>query len=312
MCSDSFGSLANISSSSSVSVRCWGVRGNFPSLEKNQYYYGGHTNCIEICLGNQRLIFDGGSGLCALGQSLNAGIEALASLEAHIFFTCSRWDRIQGFPFFLPAFQGGHRFHIYGPVAITGASIKQQLMDQMRRPYCAVCLWDMKAELLFDDIAGGEPLAIAADSRFPITIETFTLNAVEQVLGYRICWHHWTLVYATAVEAPQDAPTGAALVAMAQGADLLIYGTADSDHDWRTVQHPLGEAFDPQAIDWGWQAGLALAEQAQVKRLIVTRHRPFCSDAWLQEFERHLQQRFAHSCLAREGMAMTLTQDSFP
>ncbi len=291
-------------------VRCWGVRGNFPSLERNQYHYGGHTTSIEIRLGDRRLIFDGGSGLCSLGQSLSQGQQPEGEPgpvdsepeSAQLFFTRTHWDRIQGFPFFLPAFEPNNHFDIYGPLAITGASIKQQLMDQMRRPYCAVSLKDMKAELTFQDIKSRDKLDLGDD----IVVEVFNLCPLEPVLGYRITWGKWTLVYSTATELPENEHDWEELLAMAAHADLMIYGTADSDHDWRAEQHPLGEHFDSEAVDLDWQAGLHLAEQAKVKRLMVARHRPFCSDAWLAAFERAIEARFPNSELAREGQLVTL------
>lgn len=287
-------------------VLCWGVRGNFPSLEKNQYRYGGHTTSIEIRLGDRRLIFDGGSGLCSLGQSLsqgqNPGQGDPEPESAQLFFTRTHWDRIQGFPFFLPAFEASNHFDIYGPLAITGASMKQQLMDQMRRPYCAVSLKDMKAALTFQDIKSRDRLDLGDG----IGVEVFNLCPIEPVLGYRITWGQWTLVYSTATEIPENDQDWEELLAMADQADLMIYGTADSDHDWRAEQHPLGEHFNPKDVDLDWQAGLHLAEQANVKRLMVARHRPFCSDLWLAQFEQAMKARFPNSELAREGQLVTL------
>lgn len=291
--------------SSAPAIQCWGVRGNFPSLEKNQYRYGGHTTSIEIRLGDRHLIFDGGSGLCSLGQSLSQrheGDDCEVKSSAQLFFTRTHWDRIQGFPFFLPAFEPNNQFDIYGPLAITGASIKQQLMDQMRRPYCAVSLKDMKAQLTFQDIKSRDKLDLGDG----ITVEVFNLCPIEPVLGYRITWGKWTLVYSTATELPETDHAWEELLTMADQADLMIYGTADSEHDWRAEQHPLGEHFDPSAVDLDWQAGLHLAEEAKVKRLMVARHRPFCSDEWLGQFEQAIAARFPQSELAREGQLVTL------
>ncbi|NJN29240.1 MAG: MBL fold metallo-hydrolase [Synechococcales cyanobacterium RM1_1_8] len=282
------------------------MRSHFPSLENNQYHYGGHTTSIEVLLGDRRLLFDCGSGLCALGQLLSQpspGPSNPAPILAQIFLTRAHWDRIQGFPFFLPAFQAQNQFHIYGPVAITGASTKQQLMDQMRRPYCAVSLRDMQANLAFSDLQPRQRLVLADE----IMVECFNLCTQEVVLGYRITWQGWTLVYATAVERPQDDPAWETLLAMAHGADLMIYGQADDVQDWRSQPPTLGQPFDPDQVDWDWQAGLRLAEQAQVRRLMVVRHQPFWSDRWLAQFELAMQQRFPASELAREGQGLILS-----
>jgi phosphoribosyl 1,2-cyclic phosphodiesterase len=52
-----------------------------------------------MLVGRERLIFDGGTGLRILGQSLLGEKE----IAARLLFTHSHWDHIQGFPFFTPA-----------------------------------------------------------------------------------------------------------------------------------------------------------------------------------------------------------------
>ena len=84
--------------------------------------YGGNTPCVEMCVGSKRLIFDGGTGIRVLGQSLLPKMP----LEGHIFFTHSHWDHIQGFPFFVPAFAKGNCFHIHGAIAPDGSTIEKR------------------------------------------------------------------------------------------------------------------------------------------------------------------------------------------
>ena len=64
-------------------------------------------------------------------------------IEAHIFFSHTHWDHIQGFPFFVPAFVPINKFHIYGAIAPEGATIKDCLSDQMVYPKWQVCLMEM-------------------------------------------------------------------------------------------------------------------------------------------------------------------------
>ena len=81
-------------------VRFWGVRGGIPTSGPNTAFYGGNTPCVELLVDNKRLIFDGGTGLRMLGEEMCD----IAPVEAHLFFTHTQLDRIQGFPFFRPAF----------------------------------------------------------------------------------------------------------------------------------------------------------------------------------------------------------------
>jgi phosphoribosyl 1,2-cyclic phosphodiesterase len=103
-------------------------------------------------VGSERLIFDGGTGLRVLGQSLLSQMP----VEAYMFFTHSHWDHIQGVPFFIPAFVKGNCFHIYGALAPNGASLKQRLTDQMLHPNFPVPLQVMQADLQFNDLKIGE------------------------------------------------------------------------------------------------------------------------------------------------------------
>jgi phosphoribosyl 1,2-cyclic phosphodiesterase len=126
-------------------VTFWGVRGSIASPGPETVRYGGNTPCVEMRVGSERLIFDGGTGIRVLGRSLLPQMP----LEAHIFFTHSHWDHIQGFPFFEPAFTRGNCFHIYGSVAPNGSTIEQRLNDQMLHPNFPVPLQIMGADLKF-------------------------------------------------------------------------------------------------------------------------------------------------------------------
>ena len=55
---------------SSMVIRFWGVRGSIPCPGPDTARYGGNTPCVEISCGGRVLIFDAGTGIRALGQSL--------------------------------------------------------------------------------------------------------------------------------------------------------------------------------------------------------------------------------------------------
>ena len=113
-------------------IKFWGVRGSIPCPGEQTVRYGGNTSCVEMQVGGERLIFDAGTGLRILGESLMSQMP----VKAHLFFTHSHWDHIQGFPFFTPAFIAGNRFNIYAMPSPNGATMKQRLHDQMRRLGC--------------------------------------------------------------------------------------------------------------------------------------------------------------------------------
>ena len=93
-----------------LKIKFWGVRGSIPTPGKSTIKYGGNTSCVQVNCGDTLLIFDAGSGIRVLGQSLMKELP----IEAHILFSHYHWDHMQGFPFFTPAFIPGNKIHIYG------------------------------------------------------------------------------------------------------------------------------------------------------------------------------------------------------
>ena len=85
----------------SAFVRFWGTRGSIPTPGSSTRKYGGNTSCVELNFDGVRFVCDGGTGLRELGVHLMASEPA--PVQAHMFFSHTHWDHIQGFPFFSPA-----------------------------------------------------------------------------------------------------------------------------------------------------------------------------------------------------------------
>ncbi len=270
-------------------VRFWGVRGGVPTPGAETLRYGGNTTCVEVEVGQHRLIFDGGTGLRGLGKSL---LEQMP-IEAHLFFTHSHWDRIQGFPFFSPGFIQGNRLHIYGSPAVNGASIKQQLTGQMLRPNFPVPLQVMRAEMTFHDIAPGDIVTLG-----DVQIASISVNQYHRSLGYRVDWNGRSIVYATDARLYKD-HLDYALLHLVQDADILIYDAAYVEHEYYETR--------PTTMDCKteiWWLGLELAQKTNVKQIVMFHHDPSHDDEFLDQAERKLQDQFPASLLAREGMEL--------
>lgn len=251
--------------------------------------YGGNTPCVELQLAGQRLIFDGGTGLRVLGKQLLREMP----VQAHIFFTHTYWDRIQGFPFFAPAFQRGNHFDVYGAVGQNGASIKQRLSDQMLRPNFPVPLQMMQAALCFHDIGPGSVIRLEEN----IIVETIALHRSSSALGYRVTWNEHSVVYATDVEYHDD-QIDPALLYLAHQADLLIYDVA---FDAASIEQNISPASPPV-----WHTSIEVANQTQVKQLVLFHHNPWDEDDFLDQVEVKLQASSSRVKLAREGMVVTV------
>lgn len=266
----------------------WGVRGNIPSPGADTVRYGGNTACVEVRVGGQRLIFDGGTGLWMLGRHLMAQGQPVA---AHLFFTHTHWDRIQGFPFFAPAFVPATQLDIYGAQALNGASIKQRLMEQMLRPNFFKPLQTMAAAMTFHNIAAGDTIALG-----DVLVEPWSLNRHTSALGYRVRWGDRVLVYATDTD-PTQTSVDPNLLMLASGADVLIFDGTYAD---AAYSDPNGSGLAP------WHLGIEVARASQVKHLVLFHHNPCHSDDQLDQLEHQVQASFAQASLAREGMTLDL------
>ncbi len=272
-----------------LSIKFWGVRGSVPTPGAATAFYGGNTSCIEILTDQQRFIFDGGTGLRVLGETL---YQHPQPIEGHLFFTHTQWDRIQGFPFFLPAFESGNHFHIYGGTAANGASIKQCLSTQMLKPGFALPLQTMRASLTFHDITPGDIIEIGNAK-----IEPIGLRSPNNALGYRLSYQGKSVVYATDTDHEHIDEN---LLFLAHQADLLIYDGMYMD---------MCDQINPPSPPQPWKAAIQLAQTAQVKRLAMVHYGPRQTDAVLNRLAHELKNVEPQVFLAHEGMIINLLQN---
>jgi phosphoribosyl 1,2-cyclic phosphodiesterase len=272
-------------------VHFWGVRGSIACPGPETVRYGGNTPCVEMRVGTKRLIFDGGTGLRVLGLSLLPQMP----LEAYMFFTHSHWDHIQGFPFFVPAFVKGNRFHIYGAVSPNGATIVQRLNDQMLHPNFPVPLQVMGAELEFNDIEVGQPIDLDE-----VVVETALLNHPGEAVGYRVNWNGYAAAYVTDTEHFPDRPDENVL-RLARDADVLIYDATYTDEEYHSPTS--------SKKGWGhstWQEAVKVAREAGVKQLVIFHHDPLHNDDFLDNVGKQVAEQFPDSVMAREGMEIEI------
>jgi phosphoribosyl 1,2-cyclic phosphodiesterase len=270
-------------------VNFWGVRGSIPCPGAETVRYGGNTPCIEMEVGGERLIFDGGTGLRVLGQSLLAKMP----LTAYILFTHSHWDHIQGFPFFVPAFIKGNTFKIYGPISPNGATIKQRLNDQMLHPNFPVPLQIMQSDLQFFELEIGEKLEVGQ-----VVIENALLNHPGEAVGYRVNWRNHAVAYITDTEHFPDG-LGENVFKLAQNADVVIIDATYTDEEYNNPKF--------SKVGWGhstWQEAVKMAKQANVKKLVIFHHDPLHNDDFLDSVGEAAKKEFPNAIMAKEGTSI--------
>jgi phosphoribosyl 1,2-cyclic phosphodiesterase len=274
---------------SQFKIHFWGVRGSIACPGAATIRYGGNTPCVEMLVNGHRLIFDAGTGIHVLGQSLLPHLP----VTGHIFFSHSHWDHIQGFPFFSPAFMPGNEFDLYGATMPSGMTIEQRLNDQMMQPNFPVPLQIMGANLRFHNLEYGMEVNLG-----DINIQTGLLNHPGGAMGYRVNWQNRSAAYITDTE-HFSSGIDRAVLTLADGADVLIYDCTYTDEEY------------PTRVGWGhstWQEGIKLAIAAGVKQLVIFHHDPSHNDDFMDAIGISAAKVFPQTIVAREGMALFVTQ----
>lgn len=269
-------------------VKFWGVRGLIATPSENTSRYGGNTACVEMHVAGKRLIFDGGTGLRILGKTWQ---EVQEPLEAHLFFTNSQSNRIQGFPFFAPAFIPENCFHIYGTAASNSASIKQCLCDQMLQPHFPYPLQLMQSELQFYNLTPDSDVKLD-----DVIITTALINQTQRSIGYRVSWQEYSVAYVTDLHQNAEQVERERILQFVQGVDLLIANA--------TYTPPT--SHDHDSADLLWQVAVNVAVNAGVRRLAISHHHPDDHDDFLDKVQADVKSAFPGALLAHEGLVLAV------
>ncbi|HZJ62065.1 MAG TPA: MBL fold metallo-hydrolase [Kofleriaceae bacterium] len=309
-----------------MKVRFWGVRGSIPVPGRTTSRYGGNTSCVEVRpRGAPPIIIDAGTGLRRLGKALMEDAFGDGRGRAAILISHTHWDHVQGLPFFSPLYRAGNQIEIFARRRDT--HLEAVFSQQHGAPYFPVPLSAMRADMSFHPIVEGAQFELG---RAKVT--STRLNHPWTALAYRIEVDGAVVAYCSdtapftelllgrefVVDAPSlDPPPPeiaaelarlrAGVVALARGADLLIYDTQFTLAEYRLLPH-WGHSHPDDAI--------AVARDAGVRRLCLYHHAPLRSD----DDNDAILARFRAQCAASgdafevlsayEGLELELTADT--
>ncbi len=271
-----------------MKVRFWGVRGSIPVPGKVTARYGGNTSCVEVRPRNGApIIIDAGTGLRRLGKSLMEEQFREGKGKASILISHTHWDHVQGLPFFSPLYRAGNEVDIFARQ--RDMHLEAVFSAQNRAPYFPVPLSAMQAEMHFHEVLEGAKFQIG-DAKISCT----QLNHPWIAIAYRVEVDGASVVYCSdtapmtevllgtkfvtslSIDEPLAPDVAAELAAMRRGvielahnADLLIYDTQFTKEEYRQRPH-WGHSHPDDAI--------AVAREANVKRLCLFHHAPMRSD----------------------------------
>lgn len=269
-----------------IEVKFWGVRGSIACPSPDHVVYGGNTSCLEMRIGDEVLIFDAGTGIRNLGKDL---IRRKVT-SATIFLTHTHWDHINGFPFFVPAYNPQAAFHVMAGHLADQGGVESVFSAQMANPTFPVPLSAMQSKLTFEDFKVGTVLR-PADG---IDIKTAPLRHPNGATAFRVEHAGNAVCYVTDTEHEPDKPDEV-ILDFIQNADLVIYDCTYTDEEF------------PQKVGWGhstWQEGIRLCRAANAKKLALFHHDPDHNDAAMTVIEQKARSSWSGAFAARDEMVL--------
>ncbi|HEX4667782.1 MAG TPA: MBL fold metallo-hydrolase, partial [Chthoniobacterales bacterium] len=296
-------------------VRFWGVRGSIPAPGINTASFGGNTSCVEVRVGDQIIVLDAGSGIRALGQSLMREFRD-RPLQISLLITHTHWDHIQGFPFFIPAYNPRVDVEIFG---YEGAmhGLRGALFEQMQSAFFPVGLDQMASHVIVRELSEAD-FEIGA-----VKVRSIDANHPGMCRGYRLSTPQGDVVYMPDHEAyeryeiewqkrgGETSQAGldfarakdAEVIEFLREADIVI---TDSQYD--SVEYPT-------RLGWGHTCAddaVELAIRAGVKQLFLFHHDPDHNDEKMEAMIAEAKKRVAAAGsslvvnAAREGAEIVL------
>lgn len=269
------------------SVRFWGVRGSIACPGPDTIKYGGNTSCLEVRCGANMMIFDGGTGLRALGNEL---IKQMP-IDLNLFLTHTHFDHVCGLPFFAPMFVPNNKIRLHAGHLGPDLKLKQVLTEMMMAPLFPIPPSVFMADVKYCDFCCGDSLHPYPD----VTLRTAPLNHPNNATGYRIEFGGRAICYVTDYEHYEDRRDDI-LIELVKNADILVYDSTYSDEEYEKFKG-FGHST--------WNEGVRLADQADVSKLVIFHHDPGHDDGWMDGVARDAEMARPGTVVAHEGMALT-------
>ncbi len=283
-----------------LKVTFWGTRGSMAAPFGDRMGYGGNTSCMSAAWGKNLAVFDGGTGLMALGKCLEEEVRTgrrKRSQPIHLFLGHLHLDHMVGIPLFPCLFWKEAVLHFYGPGKETG-DLRKGLGTMMGGPYWPVSIEQVPARIVWHDTTGGDEWELpdgakvmVMESRHPNGCVLFRLEKDGQ-----------SLVYGLDCELGEDGTDfWERYREFGKGCSLLVF-----DSPYEKEEYPKYVGFGHSY----WQQGIRMAKECGAGRLMISHHDWARTDGELCAMEREAvsfgNAYGVETLFAREGICLCL------
>ncbi len=293
-----------------MEVRFWGTRGSCAAPFPDRMEFGGNTSCVSVRWPGGLAVFDGGTGIAALGEFLEQESQAGRTVPViHIFISHLHLDHVCGLPFFSSFYRPGRQIHLYGREGENEGF--REALCRVTGPPCwplapdqgaADVYWhDLKPGCSYEwklDEAGGELTELTGGST-EFQLSTMAADHPDRSMMYRFELGGRSIVYGLDCELTEKVKSG--YERFAAGCDLLIFDGMYTEEEYL------------QFCGFGhsvWQRGVELGKRCQAGLVCISHHDWGRRDWQLQEMERQVKQLVPNCLFARENMRIRLCPET--
>lgn len=252
-------------------ARVWGCRGSLAAPGPETVRYGGNTSCLEVRLGDGRLIvLDAGTGIRTLGMKLAEDLPARVDL----LLTHLHLDHVEGLGFFAPLWDADTELHIWGPASPL-KPLEDRLATLLSPPLFPVHLADIPSRPIFHDVPDTEWRIGGA------VLSAQYISHPGPTVGFRIEEDGRTLAYMPDHEPALGvddltavSPEWISGYGVAAGVDVLFHDSQYTEEEYA------------RRVGWGHSSTehvVTFALITKVARLLLFHHDPLHSDADLEQ-----------------------------
>lgn len=268
-------------------LKFWGIRGSFPTCEKNKLIYGGNTTCISIEADNKLIILDAGTGIINLSNEYFEKYD-----EFHIFMSHTHIDHIQGLPYFRPLYTKEKSVYIYGS-GREGLSFEEIIRGFISKDYFPVPFENMTGIKKIIEIEDRDVNKIGRN----LEVEALKVNKhpIFGVLILKISFGKQKIIFATDVECTYECDPE--IINFMKNATVLLHDGTYTDNNYK---HYIG---------WGhstYQVAIKNSQLAQAEKLYIIHYDPNDNDELLENRKKLIRSRFENIYMPKEGDIISL------
>lgn len=301
-------------------VKFAGVRGSFPVADKKFLQYGGNTSCVEVQIGNCRIILDAGTGIVKIGDELlqkyiSSSLEAenRTPIRVSVLLSHIHQDHLLGLTFFKPMHIKSSKIDIFGD-GNKNFDLKNNLSELVFGKTFPLDLSDIKCELNIHNINDNYAIIFKPNCS-PALIKKNDIKQEEDdilvtfyksyvhpqngVMIYRINYKGKSVVYATDKESYLGGDKK--FIQFAKNCDLLIHDAQYTSEDYLNPNSPK-QGFGHSTYDMALEA----MRQINAKNLVFFHYEPSYDDVKLDRIKELYTAKNKNVYMAYEGFEFNI------